>query len=118
MLLHFILHWPQVSRFCLGCMSFGNPDWNGWAKGEEKSLPLIKMAYDAGINFFDTADVYSFGESEKLLGKAIKKYNMDRSRIIIASKVIGVDIVLARTYHLPFFFFLQICEGFSPLFLS
>lgn len=51
----------QVSRFALGCMSYGTPNWQSWVKGEEESLDLIKKAYDAGINFFDTADAYSFG---------------------------------------------------------
>ncbi|KAG0340270.1 hypothetical protein BG000_000277 [Podila horticola] len=77
----------RVSRFCLGFMSYGHPDWNGWAKTEEEALPLIKAAYDAGINFFDTANAYSNGTSEQILGKAIKKYGMDRDRIVIATKV-------------------------------
>ncbi|KAF9976508.1 hypothetical protein BGZ73_008448 [Actinomortierella ambigua] len=77
----------RVSRFGLGCMTFGDAGWNGWAKGEEESLDLIKMAYDAGINFFDTADIYSNGKSEEILGKAIKKFNMDRHRIVVATKV-------------------------------
>ncbi|KAF9161465.1 hypothetical protein DFQ26_004514 [Actinomortierella ambigua] len=77
----------RVSRFGLGCMSFGDPGWNGWAKGEDESLELIKMAYDAGINFFDNADIYSNGKSEEILGKAIKKFNMDRHRIVVATKV-------------------------------
>ncbi|KAG0227784.1 hypothetical protein BGW41_003681 [Actinomortierella wolfii] len=77
----------RVSRFCLGFMSYGDPEWNGWAKGEEESLELIKKAYDAGFNFFDTANVYSNGKSEEILGKAIKKFNMDRERIVVATKV-------------------------------
>ncbi|KAF9978819.1 hypothetical protein BGZ73_000088 [Actinomortierella ambigua] len=77
----------RVSRFCLGFMSYGDPAWNGWAKGEEESLALIKKAYDAGFNFFDTANAYSNGKSEEILGKAIKKFNMDRGRIVVATKV-------------------------------
>ncbi|KAF9160505.1 hypothetical protein DFQ26_005432 [Actinomortierella ambigua] len=77
----------RVSRFCLGFMSYGNPEWNGWSKGEEESLALIKKAYDAGFNFFDTANAYSNGQSEEILGKAIKKFNMDRGRIVVATKV-------------------------------
>ncbi|KAF9972604.1 hypothetical protein BGZ73_004280 [Actinomortierella ambigua] len=77
----------RVSRFCVGCMTYGNSEWNGWAKNEEESLTLIKMAYDAGLNFFDTAESYSNGQSELILGKAIKKFNMDRGRIVVATKV-------------------------------
>ncbi|KAI8359098.1 NADP-dependent oxidoreductase domain-containing protein [Choanephora cucurbitarum] len=77
----------RVSRLTLGCMSYGSPDWQQWVKGEEESLELIKKAYDAGINFFDTANVYSSGESERILGKAIKKFQMPRSRIVVATKV-------------------------------
>ncbi|KAI8063671.1 NADP-dependent oxidoreductase domain-containing protein [Gilbertella persicaria] len=77
----------HVSRLTLGCMSYGSPTWQSWIKGEEESLELIKKAYDAGINFFDTANVYSNGESERILGKAIKKFNMPRSRIVVATKV-------------------------------
>lgn len=53
----------KVSRLTLGCMSYGSPNWQAWVKGEEESLGLIKKAYDAGINFFDTANVYSAGVS-------------------------------------------------------
>ncbi|KAG0254493.1 hypothetical protein DFQ27_006807 [Actinomortierella ambigua] len=77
----------RVSRICLGLMSFGRKGWNGWALEEEEALPFIKTAHDLGINFFDTADVYSNGRSEEILGKAIKKYNMDRGRIVVATKV-------------------------------
>ncbi|CAO3663819.1 unnamed protein product [Rhizopus stolonifer] len=77
----------KVSRFCLGCMSYGSKAWQEWVKHEDESLELIGKAYEAGINFFDTADVYSNGESERILGKAIKKFNMPRSRIVVATKV-------------------------------
>ncbi|GAA5814164.1 hypothetical protein MFLAVUS_007657 [Mucor flavus] len=76
----------RVSRFSLGCMSYGSSKWQPWVKDEEESLYLIGKAYEAGINFFDTADVYSNGESERILGKAIKKFNMPRSRIVVATK--------------------------------
>lgn len=68
-------------------MSYGSSKWQAWVKDEEESLNMIGKAYDAGINFFDTADGYSNGESERILGKAIKKFNMPRSRIVIATKV-------------------------------
>ncbi|KAG0231966.1 hypothetical protein BGW41_001984 [Actinomortierella wolfii] len=96
----------RVSRICLGTMSFGHKDWNNWALEEEDSLPIIKKAYDAGINFFDTADMYSNGRSEEILGKAIKKYNMDRGRIVIATKVFAPvvpeeNMTLARRSEWP-----------------
>ena len=77
----------KVSRFCLGCMSYGSSKWRAWVKDEEESLELIGKAYEAGINFFDTANMYSNGESERVLGKAIKKFNMPRSRIVVATKL-------------------------------
>lgn len=68
-------------------MSYGSKEWREWVKTEEESLELIRKAYEAGINFFDTANVYSNGESERILGKAIKKFNFPRSRIVVATKV-------------------------------
>lgn len=68
-------------------MSYGSSKWQDWVKDEEESLHMIGKAYEAGINFFDTADGYSNGESERVLGKAIKKFNMDRRRIVVATKV-------------------------------
>lgn len=59
----------KVSKLCLGCMSYGSSKWQEWVLNEEQSLPLIKKAYDLGVNFFDTADTYSNGESEIVLGK-------------------------------------------------
>ncbi|KAI8333285.1 NADP-dependent oxidoreductase domain-containing protein [Choanephora cucurbitarum] len=67
-------------------MSFGSSSWEPWVKDEEESIELIGKAYNAGINFFDTANVYSNGESEYVLGKAIQRFNMPRSRIVIATK--------------------------------
>ncbi|RUP44056.1 hypothetical protein BC936DRAFT_150009, partial [Jimgerdemannia flammicorona] len=77
----------KVSKICLGCMSYGSKKWASWVEEEEKGLELIKKAYDAGINFFDTADIYSAGESERILGRAIKKFNLPREKIVIATKV-------------------------------
>lgn len=68
-------------------MSYGSSKWNSWVKDEEESLELIGKAYKAGINFFDTANIYSNGQSEIVLGKAIKKFNIPRSRIVVATKV-------------------------------
>ncbi len=68
-------------------MSYGSPEWEPWVLGEEESLKHIKAAYDAGINAFDTADVYSYGESEIILGKAIKQFNLPRDEIVVLTKV-------------------------------
>ncbi|KAJ6641264.1 Versiconal hemiacetal acetate reductase, partial [Pseudolycoriella hygida] len=76
----------KVSRICLGCMSYGSPDWSPWIKGEEESIEQIKRAYEAGINFFDTADTYSSGLSEIILGKALRQIGAPRGRVVIATK--------------------------------
>ncbi|ORX54509.1 Aldo/keto reductase [Hesseltinella vesiculosa] len=76
-----------VSKIALGCMSYGSSQWASWVKDEDESLELIKKAYDQGINFFDTADAYANGASEKVLGAAIKKFNLARSRIVVATKL-------------------------------
>ncbi|KAL9550659.1 hypothetical protein MBANPS3_004634 [Mucor bainieri] len=77
----------RVSRLCLGCMSFGLSSWSSWVKEEDEAIQMIREAAELGVNFFDTADTYSNGVSEEILGKAIK--GMDRSRIVIATKVFG-----------------------------
>ncbi|MCL1908401.1 MAG: aldo/keto reductase [Holophagaceae bacterium] len=79
----------DVSRICLGCMGFGHPDkWDlaPWVLNEEQSMPILKSALALGINFFDTANIYSKGASEEVLGKAIKKY-AKRDEVVIATKV-------------------------------
>ncbi|KAL7266102.1 CSG1/SUR1-like protein [Rhizina undulata] len=82
----------KVSKIILGAMSYGSPEWSAWVKNEEESLPLLKAAYDFGINTWDTADMYSNGLSEKIIGKAIKQYNIPRKRLVILSKChFGVD---------------------------
>lgn len=68
-------------------MSFDSSRWKPWVKDERESLEPIRMAYRAGINFFRTADMYSNGESERLLEKAIKKFDISRPQIVIATKV-------------------------------
>lgn len=77
-----------VSRLCLGCMTYGEPSRgnHAWTLPEESSLPLLQQAYEAGINFFDTANSYSDGSSEEILGKAIKQF-MSRDKIVVATKV-------------------------------
>jgi aryl-alcohol dehydrogenase-like predicted oxidoreductase len=76
----------QISRVILGTMSLGSSKWQDWVIDEEAALPLLKHAYDVGLNTWDTADVYSNGESERIIGKAIKKYDIPRNRLVILSK--------------------------------
>ncbi|KAF9035733.1 Aldo keto reductase [Hymenopellis radicata] len=79
----------KVSKIIMGCMSFGSPAWYDWVLDADEGVKHIKAAYDAGINAFDTADVYSNGESEKILGKAIKQYDLPREEIVVLTKVWG-----------------------------
>ncbi|KAG8927067.1 hypothetical protein FRC02_008514 [Tulasnella sp. 418] len=79
----------KVSRIILGCMSYGDPKWQGWVLPEAESMEHIKHAYDLGINAFDTANVYSNGASEIILGKAIKEFNLPRDEIVVMTKVYG-----------------------------
>ncbi len=80
----------DVSRICLGCMGFGDAErWiHKWVLNEENSRPIIKKALDLGINFFDTANVYSLGASEEILGRALKDFAI-RDEVVIATKVHG-----------------------------
>ncbi|MBB3234736.1 aldo/keto reductase [Phyllobacterium endophyticum] len=78
----------QVSRLCLGCMSYGEPARgnHAWTLPEQQSRPFIKQALDLGINFFDTANVYSDGSSEEIVGRALKDFT-SREEVVIATKV-------------------------------
>lgn len=78
----------NVSQLCVGCMSFGKPseDFHQWTLNPEETEIIVKKALDLGINFFDTANVYSHGTSEEYLGKALKK-NIARDKAVIATKV-------------------------------
>jgi aryl-alcohol dehydrogenase-like predicted oxidoreductase len=78
----------KVSRLCLGCMSYGSTKWRPWVLDEEHSRPFIKRALELGFNFFDTADVYSLGESERVTGAALKDFAR-RDEVVIATKVRG-----------------------------
>jgi aryl-alcohol dehydrogenase-like predicted oxidoreductase len=80
----------QVSRICLGCMGFGDAEhWvHKWVLNEENSRPIIQQALELGINFFDTANVYSVGVSEEILGRALKNF-AKRDEVVIATKVHG-----------------------------
>jgi len=77
----------KVSRICLGCMTYGSPRWRDWVLDEDASRPFIKQALDAGINFFDTADVYSLGASEEVLGRTLKDIGPEREQLVVATKV-------------------------------
>jgi aryl-alcohol dehydrogenase-like predicted oxidoreductase len=79
----------QVSKLCLGCMTYGSTKWRDWVLEEDASRPFIREALDKGINFFDTADVYSRGASEEIVGRALKEY-AKRPEVVIATKVHGV----------------------------
>ncbi len=77
----------KVSRICLGTMTYGSKKWREWVLEEEESRPFIKRALEAGINFYDTADVYSLGVSEEILGRALKDFGPSRDKVVIATKV-------------------------------
>jgi versiconal hemiacetal acetate reductase len=82
----------RISRVILGTMSYGTPSWQGWVLDEAASLPLLKHAYDIGIRTWDTADIYSHGLSETIIGKAIAQYSLPRENLVILSKCyFGVD---------------------------
>ncbi|KAL4999461.1 NADP-dependent oxidoreductase domain-containing protein [Aspergillus recurvatus] len=79
----------MISRIILGCMTFGNPSWEGspWVLPEEEALPLLKKAYDCGINTWDTANTYSNGLSEVIIGKALRRYSIPREKVVILTKL-------------------------------
>ena len=79
----------KVSRLCLGMMTYGSKKWREWLLDEEQAKPFVKRALDAGINFFDTADVYSLGESEKITGNVLRHFGVKRENVIVATKVHG-----------------------------
>ena len=80
----------EVSRICLGCMSYGDPSrgTHPWTLAEDESRPFLRAAWEAGINFFDTANVYSLGSSEEIVGKVLKELT-PRENVVIATKVNG-----------------------------
>src|SRR4051812_21578926 len=75
-----------VSRICLGCMSYGSSKWRPWVLDEAESRPFFRQALDAGINFFDTADMYSLGASEEVTGRALRQY-ASMEEVVLATKV-------------------------------
>src|SRR5215510_345865 len=77
----------KVSRLCLGAMTYGSKQWRPWILEEEEARPFIRGAIELGINYFDTADMYSVGRSEEVLGKALRDFSTGRDRVIVATKV-------------------------------
>ncbi len=77
----------KVSRLCLGCMTYGTPAWRPWVLDEEASRPFFRRAWEAGINFYDTADMYSDGVSEEVLGRALNDLRVPREQVVVATKV-------------------------------
>jgi len=77
----------KVSRVCLGTMTYGSKKWRHWILEEEESRPFFKRAIEGGINFFDTADIYSMGVSEEITGRAVKDFAASREEVVIATKV-------------------------------
>ncbi|KAL2798405.1 NADP-dependent oxidoreductase domain-containing protein [Aspergillus keveii] len=76
----------KISKVILGAMSYGTSDWQPWVLDEDRALPLLEHAYKSGINTWDTADIYSHGRSEEIIGKALKQYNIPRHRVVIMTK--------------------------------
>ncbi len=76
----------KVSRLCLGAMTYGDPAWRPWILSEEAGRPFIKRALEHGINLFDTADMYSLGKSEEVLGRALRDFT-SRDKVVVATKV-------------------------------
>ena len=77
----------KVSRLCLGTMTYGSKKWREWVLDEQESKPFFRRAIELGINFFDTADMYSDGASEEVTGRALKEFGPSRDRLVVATKV-------------------------------
>ena len=77
----------KVTRICLGATSYGSSKWRDWGLDEEEGRPMIRRAIEAGINFFDTADIYSLGVSEEVLDRALRDFAGARDAYVVATKV-------------------------------
>ncbi len=77
----------RVSPICLGMMTYGAKSWREWVLAEDEARPFVQRAIEAGVNFFDTADVYSLGESERITGKLLREFQPCREELVIATKV-------------------------------
>ncbi len=78
----------RVSRICLGTMTFGSCKWRSWMLEEEEALPIYRRAAELGINFFDTADVYSLGVSEEITGRVLKDVFTGRDEFVVATTAV------------------------------
>ena len=94
----------KVSRICLGMMSYGTPEWRDWVLDEAASRPFVQRALELGINFFDTADMYSQGVSEEITGRALKDFAR-RDEVVVATgveprmpSIPGIDHPMVMTY--------------------
>ncbi|MGZ8253952.1 MAG: aldo/keto reductase, partial [Burkholderiaceae bacterium] len=76
----------KVSRIALGMMTFGTSQWRPWVLGEDEARPIVRRAVDLGVNFFDTADMYSAGVSEEITGRLVREY-AQRDEVVVATKV-------------------------------
>jgi 1-deoxyxylulose-5-phosphate synthase len=90
----------EVSRICLGMMTYGTPQWRPWVLDEEAARPLVRQAFELGINFFDTADVYSAGLSEQLLGRFLREFGK-REECVVATKLFGPVEMEFRSAAMP-----------------
>lgn len=79
----------QVSRICLGMMSYGDPNWRDWILSEEEGKPFVRRCVEAGVNFYDTANVYSLGVSEEVTGRYLREFFTSRYQYVLATKVFG-----------------------------
>jgi aryl-alcohol dehydrogenase (NADP+) len=77
----------KVSRLCLGCMTYGSQSWRPWVLEEDEARPFFRAAIEGGINFFDTANMYSIGQSEVVTGRLLKEFAAGRDEVVIATKV-------------------------------
>jgi aryl-alcohol dehydrogenase (NADP+) len=77
----------QVSRLALGMMTYGSKSWREWVLEWDEAQPILRRAFEAGINFLDTADVYSLGASEEMTGRAVKEFAKNRDEVVVATKV-------------------------------
>jgi len=91
----------KISKIILGCMTYGSSEWQNWVLDEKAGIEHIKFAYENGINAFDTSNVYSNGESEIILGKAIKKLNLPREEIVVLTKVFFVVSKTPSDFTVP-----------------
>ena len=92
----------KVSRLCLGCMSFGDPSrgWHPWILDEEASRPILRRAVEAGINFFDTANIYAAGASEEVTGRALRDFARRDELLKDCQRIIARDAVNGYLYQL------------------